>query len=281
MKILITGITGFLGTHLMNSLKESHEIIGVSGNSKKHNTRNSKIKIYNPDELENITKELDVVIMCHAAVSSGDIVIESKSLFEANVSFTGQILKSFPNSYNLYISSVAVYGNSVELLNENTIANPTTEYGISKLWGEILTSKTPNNGILRLTSLYGEGMRINTIIPQYVNQALNYGKIEVWGDGSRQQNYLHISDAILYISKMVKNKLPGIYLAASRESYSNKELASIISNLTRKEYVHKGADNTSSKFYDNKISRLKLQINTECSLIDGLNNYIKWNKKQF
>ena len=281
MKILITGITGFLGTHLMNSLKENHEIIGVSGTSKKYKNSTSKIKVYTPNELDNITKEVDVVVMCHAAVSSGVINIESKSLFEANVSFTGKILNSFPNAYNLFLSSVAVYGNNVDLINENTIVNPITEYAISKLWGEMLTSKNSKNGILRLTSLYGEGMQVHTIIPQYVNQAINQDKIEVWGDGSRHQNYLHISDAILYISNLIKNKLPGLYLAASKESYSNKELANIISNLTSKEFVHKGVDNASSRFYDNKISRLKLNIETECSLTDGLNNYIKWNKKQF
>lgn len=281
MKILITGITGFLGTHLMNFLKEEHEVIGISGNSNKFNNNPSNIKIYSPNEVDFISNEVDVVVMCHAAVSSGNTNIESQSLFEANVSFTQKILNNFPNAYNLFISSVAVYGNNAELTDERTKVNPITEYAISKLWGEILTTKSPNNAILRLTSLYGEGMKANTIIPHYVNQAQTQGKIEVWGDGSRQQNYLHISDAILYIANLVQYKLPGLYLAASKASHSNKELADIISKLTEKEYFYKGVDNASSRFYDNKISRLKLQIDTECTLTDGLNKYIKWNEKQF
>jgi len=281
LKILITGITGFLGTHLMNFLNEEHEVIGITGNSNKFNNNPSNIKIYSPSEIDFISNEVDVVVMCHAAVSSGNTNIESQSLFEANVSFTQKILNYFPNAYNLFISSVAVYGNNAELIDERTIVNPVSEYAISKLWGEILTTKSPNNAILRLTSLYGEGMKANTIIPHYVNQAQTRGRIEVWGDGSRQQNYLHISDAILYIANLVQYKLPGLYLAASKASHSNKELADIISKLTEKEYIYKGLDNASSRFYDNKISRLKLHIDTECTLTDGLNNYIKWNKKQF
>lgn len=281
MKILITGITGFLGTHLVNFLKDDHEIIGVSGNSSKLNQSASKIKEYEPEEIDLISEDVDAVIMCHASVSSGYNTIETQSLFEANVAFTLNILNHFPNSYNLFISSVAVYGNNVNIIDENTTVNPITEYAISKLWGEILTLNNSKNAILRLTSLYGEGMKPNTIIPNYVNQALKQDKIEVWGDGNRQQNYLHISDALLYIERLVQTKLSGRYLAASEKSYSNTELASIIANLTNKEYIYKGVDNASSRFYDNSISRLKLQIQSECNLTDGLKNYIKWNKKQF
>lgn len=265
----------------MNHLKKGHDVIGISGVSDRFSDNIPNVKLYSPNKVNEIRENPDIVILCHAAVSSGNIDIESKLLFEANVNFTKQILQFFPTAYHLFISSVAVYGDNKEIINENTAVNPATEYAVSKLWGELIVSNIPTSGILRLTSIYGEGMRENTIIPHFVNQALKNGKIEVWGDGIRKQNYLYISDAITYVNKMIENKISGLYIAASKDSYSNRILAEIISNLSSSKIIFRGIDNSSSRLYDNSQSKLKLQIESECNLTEGLNKYIKWNKKQF
>ena len=281
MKILITGITGFLGTHLMNFLKKEHEIIGVSGNSEKYNTSSSSIKVYHPDEVHKINNEIDVFVLCHAAVSSGAVNTNRDLLFNANVKFTERITSLFPNAYHLYISSVSVFGYDEKLINEFTSSNPESEYAVSKLWGEKVTVNLPSSGVLRMSSLYGNGMKDHTIIPTYVSQALINGKIEVYGQGERLQNYLHINDAVLYIEAMISKKQRGVYLATSVTETSNCQLAEKIAHVTGAIIEYKGIDNSPSRQFNNEYSRSTLNIKGELDLSEGLKEYILWSKKQF
>ena len=51
----------------------------------------------------------DVIIHCHAAVSSGLDVVDKKTLFEGNVLATDKIVKKFPSAKHIYFSTVSVY----------------------------------------------------------------------------------------------------------------------------------------------------------------------------
>jgi UDP-glucose 4-epimerase len=280
MKLFITGINGFLGTHVTSILQDDHEIIGIFGNSNSISNF-SNIKQYNFNRVNEINEIPDAIIMCHAAISSGNVKTSNENLYNANVLFTEQLTNKYPDAYHLYISSVSVYGNREEKLNEYSLLNPQNEYAVSKLWGEKIICLKAGSGILRLTSLYGTGMKQNTIIPIYVNQALQNKKIEVWGQGERKQNYFNVNDAVHYISKMVERKSTDVHLGISQKEVSNLELAKMIGSITNAELVFKNVDNALSYSFNNEITREKLQIDSEIDLFDGLKNYIDWKRRQF
>jgi UDP-glucose 4-epimerase len=279
MKILITGVSGFLGNKLVKSLKDRYDIIGIIGPSKK-DCNFQGINAYYSNDLNQISEEPEVVVMCHAIIPSNNLENRSKDLFMANVEFTEQITNIFPNAYHLYISSVAVYGENDSMLDESSILSPESEYAISKLWGEKKVKLVKKCGILRLSSLYGISMKNNTIIPIYVNQALKNGKIEVWGDGERKQNYIHVTDAMQYIEAMVQYKAEGIYLATSEKETSNIELAEIIRYQTNAQIIFMGFDNSPSKRYNNEITKKSLNIEKQIELSEGIQQYISWKVKQ-
>ena len=190
------------------------------------------------------------------------------------------VIKQFPESYFLFISSISVYGIQNGVINENSQISPLSEYAISKLWGEQLVRKTKRHGILRLSSLYGENMKETTIVPNYVNQALKNRVIEVWGKGERKQNYFHVSDAVAYIENIILNQIEGVFLGTSSKEWSNIELANIISkevNATVK-FVH--SDNSKSLAFDNKSSREEVGITVEKDFASGIKEYIHWKQKQ-
>ena len=278
MKIIVTGHTGFLGSALVQNLKSFHHLIGIS---KTRSQLNPHIKTYSSSAIKNINETPDVVILCHAAVSSGNNHIETKELYESNVSFTDELIKQFPDAYFLFISSISVYGNQEKTVNEHSSISPLSEYAISKLWGEQIVKKTKRYGILRFSSLYGENMKENTIIPNYVNQAIENGVIEVWGNGERQQNYFHVSDAVSYIDKMIVNQYEGVYLGTSLKEVSNKELANIIAKELGSKVKFIESDNSFSLAFDNKSSREFLEITSEKDLELGIIEYINWKQKQF
>ena len=278
MKIIITGHTGFLGSSLIKKLQLSNDLIGISRNI---GVSNCEIKEFLPSELMNIKVIPDVIIMCHASISSGNTSAEDQLLFDSNIAFTSELIKQFPKAYFLYISSISVYGTQTYIINENSINSPISEYAISKLWGERIVSKTKYFGILRLSSIYGEKMKENTIIPNYVTQALEKGEIEVWGKGERKQNYFHISDATSYIDKIITDKKEGLFLGASSKEISNIELANYISKELKASVKFVNSDCSKSLAFDNKFTRKELDIITEKDFHTGIKEYIHWRQKQF
>jgi UDP-glucose 4-epimerase len=277
MKIIVTGHKGFLGSSLIRKLNFSYEIIGISRNL---SSPNYNIKEYLPSELMFIKESPDVVIMCHAAISSGNLLLDNQLLFDSNVAFTSDLIKRFPKAYFLYISTISVYGFQNDVINEKSLISPISEYAISKVWGEKIVSNSKRFGILRLSSLYGSNMKENTIIPNYVSQALENGTIEVWGNGERKQNYFHISDAVSYIKKIIKNQKQGFFLGTSSKEFSNIELANYISNEIKASVKFVNSDNTKSMAFENKFTREELDITSEKDFHLGLKEYVHWKQKQ-
>jgi UDP-glucose 4-epimerase len=277
VKIIISGHKGFLGSALVNKLQLSHDVMGIS---KSESHSNSQIKEYKSSELITVKEKPDVLIMCHAAVSNSNTIIETQLLFDSNVAFTADLIKQFPESYFLFISSISVYGHQEISINENSQTSPLTEYAISKLWGEQIVRKTKRHGILRLSSVFGENMKENTIIPNYVNQAMKNGVIEVWGNGERRQNYFHVSDAVAYIEMIITNKIEGVFLGTSSKEFSNIELANIISKETSATVKLVNSDNSKSFAFDNKSTREILGITSEKEFTTGIKEYIYWKQKQ-
>jgi UDP-glucose 4-epimerase len=278
MKILITGIYGFLGTHLAHKLAENHTVFGLY-NTEKEVVFKENIICFNRLELIDIIP--DVIIMCHAAVSSGTTNINKSALNETNVNFTKKILKNFSTIKSIYVSSVSIFGSQKEVINEHSILNPETDYALSKLLGEKEVNENPDSVIIRFSSLYGNGMKENTLIPNYCNQALRNKSIQVWGSGSRFQNYIHINDAVHLIEKAIdyKSKIDFPILGVSSKEYSNDEIAKIISKLTDSEIDYINQDNSPSFYYDNKMTQKTLDWQSEIELKKGLKQYLEWKKK--
>lgn len=278
MKILITGIYGFLGTHLANRLAENHTVFGLY-NTKKEVVFKENIICFN--KLESVDIVPDIVIMCHAAVSSGATKINKSMLIETNVDFTKKIVKKFSTIKSIYVSSVSIFGGQKEVISEKSIDNPETDYALSKLLGEKELDQNPDSVSIRFSSLYGNGMKENTLIPNYCNQALNNKSIEVWGNGSRFQNYIHINDAVSLIEKIINynSKIDFPVLGVSSKEYSNDEVAKIISKLTNSEINYINQDNSPSFHYNNEMTQKTLDWQSEIELENGLKQYLEWKKK--
>lgn len=279
MTILITGVYGFLGSHLATKLAEKHNVIGLYHVNIK--PLDSRIIVYN--NLENIGINPDIVVLCHAAVSSGNHEEESDALFNINVHFTEKVIDKFPNAKLIYISSASIFTNDGNVITENTVDQPKTIYAQSKLDGEKLVMKAPGNCVIRLSSLYGRGMKENTLVPNYINQALQSKAIQVWGNGGRYQNYIYIEDAIDLIEKSIacKSIIDFPLLGVADKEYTNAEVAGIIAGFTEADIVYTGEDSSLSVYYNNELTRNTLSWSVGTELAEGLKEYIEWKEKQY
>jgi UDP-glucose 4-epimerase len=282
LEILITGISGFLGKNLAKHFnKNNYSVSGID----LYAGYLDNIKIAAAKDLDTLNIiNPDVVIICHAAVASGSTIIESKLLFETNVTYTQKIAEKFYNSKLIYISTASIYQNNQNIISEHSNILPQSEYAVSKLWAEHIVLKYNKTTILRLSSLFGIGMKENTIIPNYINQAMQNKTIEVWGDGKRVQNYIHINDVVNIIECIIKkNEITNqkILLGVSNNEYSNIELANIIADLLNARIVFTNQDNSISLRYDNLYTQKLLSWKAEKNLRKQLKEYIEWKQRKY
>ncbi len=278
MLIAITGISGFLGSKAVESLATKYDIVGISHSISNH----PNIPVYSFQHLEQAKSTPDVVLHCHAAVSSGINSVDKETLFEANVVATEKIINAFPKAKHIYISTASVYEQSDEIKIESSNVAPASDYAASKLQAENLVLKTDKAVVVRLSSLYGIGMKENTIIPNYINQAINDQKIEVWGNGNRKQNYIHVSDVVNLIDNIVHRDIwdKKIYLGVSDKEHSNVELAQKISNFTNAEINFVNSDSSLSNHFDNRFTRNELNWYPKADLSLELKKIIQWKQRQ-
>jgi len=278
LNILITGVAGFLGRNLIGAL-HPHRIMGLG-------TRDETIEgipVFSVGNLDKISLSPDILIVGHAAVAAGSQHVPNSVLYEVNVALTEKILDTFKDAFVIYISTASVYDNQLPSIEENSAIAPQSAYAVSKLWAEGMVSRRAHATILRFSSLFGNGMKEETLIPRYVNQALRTGEIEVWGRGERWQNYLHVLDACAYVQLAVENpeKVQGrILLAVSQKEHTNEELANLISREIGARIVHKNTDPAKSLRYNNNVTRSLLGIRRESLFEEQIKNYITWKQRQ-
>ncbi|AHM59517.1 ADP-glyceromanno-heptose 6-epimerase [Flammeovirgaceae bacterium 311] len=122
----------------------------------------------------------------------------------------------------IYTSSTSVYGSSAEEIEEQTIPNPSTLYGISKLRGEEHVQRLQqkiDTYILRLGNVYGynRNMRFDAVINRFMFDAHYKGRLKIDGNGTQYRAFLHIERLAPLLGKLRKAAVPsGTYAVVDR-----------------------------------------------------------------
>ena len=235
-KILISGITGFVGTNLEKYLLSYLPDIEISGITRSIAYNNS----VNMSDLDS-TNGYDVVI--HLAGKAHDFkkVSKPEEYYEVNTMLTKKLYDLFILSDSkkfIFISSVKAVKDSVdEILTEDNIPNPQTHYGKSKLLAEqyIQEQDLPNEKsyyILRPCMIHGRGNKGNlNLLYQFVNKGIPYPL----GAFKNQRSFLSVDNLCFIVKELIQQPInSGIYNVSDDESISTTELVSIISNACNK-----------------------------------------------
>lgn len=276
-KNLIIGANSFLSKAISQLLlSQGHYIEGII--HKKKDKLLPNIIYHSNKDLYKIGDDFDAVYIISAHIPTNIEANTHTHLFETNIALTEKVCKQFPNAKIILASSVSVYGEQVDILDENSINAPTNVYGISKLWGEYIVKQCNRYAIVRISSMYGEGMNLSTFLPRTILQALD-GKIVIWGNGLRQQNYISVKMVAQYLVAAADYSGNGIFLAVDEKSYSNVEIAEFIQESCQCQIDFFGNDNSSSYYYNNNETKQKLHIQQQEKLKENLQDLIQWIKK--
>lgn len=235
MKILITGISGYIGSHTAVELLESgYEVVGLDNfsNSKKEviekikKITNKDFKFYEGNMLDknilnNIFKEnkIDAVIDFAAYKAVGESVEKPVEYYINNVSSVLNLLNIMKENNVktlVFSSSATVYGNPKEVPIKETsqTGNTTNPYGTSKLFDEQI-----------LKDLYNSDNSWNICILRYFNP-IGAHKSGLIGE---EPNGVP-ANLVPYVTKVAKGKLE--YLKIFGNDYDTKDGTGV------RDYIH-------------------------------------------
>ena len=254
MKIYITGIAGFLGSHLAKKLKDrGHEVGGndsmIQGELENlpKNISFHKTDCCNYLEMVKNLKGYDIVYHCAATAHEGLSVFSpnfiTKNIYQASISvITASIVNKVKKF--VYCSSMARYGKQKNPFSEDMPTKPQDPYGIAKvaveqtlqllceIHGMDYNIAVPHN-IVGPNQKYDDPYR--NVMSIFINRNLQMKPSIIYGDGSQKRCFSYIDDVIYCLEKLALDKNINkeiINIGPDEESISVFELAKLVSNET-------------------------------------------------
>ncbi len=245
MNILITGVNGFIGKHLLHYFSEKHNVFSISRSGLQPSQNNNfAIDLSDVDLVKNLfsknifKQKIDVILHCAAVLSENDDH-KNINVFHKNNAITESMIHiaSVLNvSKFINISSIGVYPNKSGTFDEQSAIEPSMNheclYGLSKVCSEELFKFYFKDTIaiinLRLGQVYGEGMRQDRIFEIMKHELQSNNTITVFGNGLRISNFVAIDYLKIKMEKLINNKdVEGTYnLGEKNLSYA--QLAEMI-----------------------------------------------------
>lgn len=292
-KVLITGISGFIGANLARSIvylnKKKSLGIKLYGISKSLNDSQNQLSgLKNKKDI--ILKKKDLVtdsledlplfdFIIHAA-STASPTKYHRNLINTFVPNTLGTYKLFnekiknKNSKFIFLSSASVYGERKKMnvpTKENDLGYldftlPENIYPQSKRLGEgicfaISKKKRINFDIIRLYHTYGPGLTLDDgrVFSDFIENVINKRKIIIKSDGTVKRNFCFISDTINAILRIILTKQKNqIYnVGNDMQEFSIKQFAEKIIDIFPKKkikLVYKRKFNSKS-YYKSKLNR--------------------------
>jgi len=251
MKILITGIAGFIGYHLaIKCLEEKYEVIGIDNLNnyydvtlkekrieelyKKSLSLNSKFNfniknIENYEKIEKIYKNFEPNCVVHLAAQAGVRYSLENPLAYINTNLLGfgniiELSKKYKVDNFLYASSSSVYGGNENMpyKESSQVGHPVSLYAATKRSNELIAHtysnlySLPCTG-LRFFTVYGPWGRPDMAYFSFTKAILKNEPIKVFNKGEMLRDFTYIDDVIEILYRLINKP------AVAEKNFNKKE----------------------------------------------------------
>jgi dTDP-glucose 4,6-dehydratase len=230
---VVTGVAGFLGSHLADLLiKHGHKVIGIdnfvtgSVNNIAHLGGNSDFKFIQQDVTEFIFLDVPVDYVWHFASPASPIDYLELPIQTLKVGSLGTHkalgLAKNKQARFLLASTSEIYGDPlVHPQTEDYWGNvnpigPRGCYDEAKRFAEALTmayhkEHSVETRIVRIFNTYGPRMRLNDgrVVPAFISQALKNKPLTVFGKGKQTRSFCYVSDLVEGIYRLMMSSFDG------------------------------------------------------------------------
>ena len=263
MKILVTGVCGFIGFNFANFLlKKNYKIYGIDNINnyysvklkndrltilkKNKNFTFFKADIKNHKKLKNIFNKTKFDIVIHLAAQAGVrySIKEPRKYIENNIDGFFNVIDLCRNNNIkkiIYASSSSVYGDNKNFpLKENQVLKPKNLYASTKAnneeTAEIFSRFYGLNIIgLRFFTVYGEWGRPDMLMMKYLKSNLNKNKkFYLYNYGNHFRDFTYIQDVNNIISRLIKKEFKNhkIFNICSNKPIKITNIIKTINELT-------------------------------------------------
>jgi len=307
MKALVTGVAGFIGSHLSSTLLDRG--VPVTGVDCFTDYYPRAIKQANLDVVLNrpgfrfvetsiqaadLPSLLDgVTHVYHLAAQAGvrrswgtDFQIYTVN----NIDATQRLLEACvgrPIERFVHASSSSVYGDAATIpMREDALPRPLSPYGVTKLAAEQLGHLYEANfGVpavaMRYFTVYGPRQRPDMAFYKFIAAALRDETITIFGDGKQTRDFTFVADAVSATLAAGERGVPGrAYNVGGGSRVSVNDVLDLIGTVTgrrlRVEYRAEEKGDMRDTFADTTLAQRDLGFAPTVSLAEGLAAEARW-----
>ncbi|MDP6869827.1 MAG: NAD-dependent epimerase/dehydratase family protein [Candidatus Poseidoniaceae archaeon] len=242
VSVLVTGGSGFIGTHLCSYLHQNgYDVISLDNN----HTGAKPWECVLADIRDQLQFDgIDVIIHLAAQISVAASVEDPDHTLSVNIDGTKSVISAAELSgvkRILFASSAAIYGDSEEIpIKESNPLIPQSPYAVSKIVGEELCLQSNLQSCsMRFFNVYGPGQSAEggyaAVIPAFKKAIDEKVAPRVFGDGTQIRDFVHVLDLVKIIEQLVRiEDLPECVNVASGEATSLLDLLEGLSHLNPK-----------------------------------------------
>lgn len=236
MKILVTGVAGFVGSAVAKRLKEAgHEVVGIDNFNEYYDVTLKRARVVsllpgieviagditNRALLERVFTEHSFDAVAHLAAQAGVrySLEHPEAYVEANVVGTQTLLEVMKNhtvKRMVYASTSSAYGNTsaIPFKESEPADKPVSIYAATKRAGELIAhtyASLHNMDItcLRFFTVYGPWGRPDMALFKFTNAMQKGEPIDVYNNGEHRRDFTYIDDIVAGFVAALERPLPG------------------------------------------------------------------------
>jgi dTDP-glucose 4,6-dehydratase len=259
MNILVCGGAGFIGSSfILNYFKNNPnskiinlDILTIGSNLEnlKGMENNSNYKfikddIRNESVIDEIIKDVDVVVNFAAESHVDRSIANPKPFLETNILGTYSILEAIRkhDKQFIHVSTDEIYGDAhgKSSFNENSQINPSNPYAATKAAADHLVSSYHRTyGIncitTRCTNNFGPNQFPEKLIPKTIIRSIKNLKVPLYGDGMQIRSWIYVNDHVQAIENLISKGTSGqVYNITAYEEITNKTIVEKILDILEK-----------------------------------------------